>query len=392
MTATRKIRFFIFLKDVFFLSLTCIGGPQSHFLFFIRRLVNYRKYLTEAELLELQALCSILPGPTSTQTLTAIGYKLGGKNLAYLTLLVWISPACIIMAGVAISLNFIEQGVLERLTQFIRPMAVAFVIFAATSISVKSIDSKTSFTLMITAIVLGYYFRSPYLAPGVILFSGLIAATKYRRQNKIERSKFSFDFSDLISWGMLFLTLVFIGTVSQSLPIRLFENFYRNGSLAFGGGHILKPLLFNEFVEFKKYLSADQYLSGIAISEIVPGPTFSIASYVGALSMHSEGLSGQVLGAFVASLGIFLPGIFMIFFTIKIWENLKKYRGIRASLEGVNAATIGLTFAAGISLFMPMSHSYKDIFTVIITLLLLYIEKIPSYAIIIFGILAGYFL
>ncbi len=390
MTNLKKIRYVIFLKDVLILALTCIGGPQAHIAMFLKKLVYDRAYISEQELLELQGLCSVLPGPTSTQTITAIGYKLGGRNLSYITLLVWITPACVLMALLAFFLSVFNNFEVNKALQFIKPMGVAFILYSASSISLKHIQSKTSLFLMIGALVCGYMFKSPYMTPLVIFMGGILASTKYSRQNKIEKTAFNVDFTDLVVWGVVFVILIFIGSVTHSLPIRLFENFYRNGSFAFGGGHVLKPLLYNEFVEFKNYLSPDEFLSGVTLSEVVPGPTFSIAAYVGVLSMKADGVFGQFLGAFVASLGIFLPGIFMIFFAIKFWDNLKQYRGIRASLEGINAATIGLTFAAGISLFIPICTDNKSIFTVLITILLLYIQKIPSYAIILGGLGLGY--
>lgn len=389
---TKKIRYIIFLKDVLILSLTCFGGPQAHLAMFIKRLVSQHRYVTEEELMEMQALCQLLPGPTSTQTITAIGFKLGGAKLSYLTLLIWILPATVFMGITALGISFFEKGTLVRLTQFIKPMGVAFIFFAAYVIGRKVITSKTSVWLMLLAAVLGFMFRSPYLTPFLILFGGLVASSKYRKQARMERKPIKIQWSNFILWAAVFALVIFVGTFTKSLHVRLFENFYRNGSFAFGGGHILKPLLFNEFVEFKKYLSADEFLSGIALAEMIPGPTFSIASYVGSLSMRSWGMSGQILGSLVASVGIFLPGIFMIFFVIRFWEQLKQFRGIRASLEGINATSTGLTLAAGISLFQPMMSSPVNIITVLITLGLLYSEKIPSFLIIIGGICLGAFI
>ena len=88
----RKIRYIIFLKDVLIMALTCFGGPQVHLVMFLKHFVEKRRYISESELLELQALCQVLPGPTSTQTITALGFKIGGPSLAYLTLLVWSLP------------------------------------------------------------------------------------------------------------------------------------------------------------------------------------------------------------------------------------------------------------------------------------------------------------
>lgn len=389
---TQKIRYLIFLKDVLILSVTCFGGPQAHLAMFIQRLVVLRRYLTEAELMETLALCQFLPGPTSTQTITAIGFKIGGPKLSYLTLLVWILPATAIMGLVGLGILYIDAPTIIKLTKFIKPMGVAFIFFAAYSIGIKVINTKTAFALMIVSACAGFYFRSPYLTPVLIFIGGLITSLKFNKQEKKSKNPVKIQWSNFILWAGVFVGIAVVGKITQSLPVRLFENFYRNGSLAFGGGHILKPLLFNEFVEFKQYLSSDEFLSGIAISELVPGPTFSIASYVGSLSMREYGISGQILGSIISSIGIFLPGIFLIFFVIRFWSQLKQYRGIRASLEGVNAASTGLTLAAGLSLFQPLYNDTLNILTLVVTFLLLLSNKIPSYAIIVCGLILGYFL
>ena len=128
----KRVRYYIFLKDVFILSVSAFGGPQAHFAMFLDVLVQKRSYLSEEDLIELTALCQILPGPTSTQTITAIGYKLGGPNLAYLTLLIWMLPAVITMttAGIVFS-NLDEKDVSIEFTRYIQPMAVGFVSYAA---------------------------------------------------------------------------------------------------------------------------------------------------------------------------------------------------------------------------------------------------------------------
>ena len=386
---TKKIRYLIFLKDVFVLSITSFGGPQAHLALFLEKLVNKHRYVSEAELLEMQSLCQLLPGPTSTQVITAIGYKLGGATLAYFTLLIWILPATVFMAVTALGISFFEKGTLIRISQFLKPMGVAFIFFAAFQIGRKVITTKTAFWLMAFSTAAGIMFRSPYLAPAMILIGGLVSSSKYHKQKKMEKKPVKVKWGNLILWAAILVALVAVGAITKSLPVRLFENFYRNGSIAFGGGHILKPLLFNEFVEFKKYLSRDEFLSGIAIAEMIPGPTFSIASYVGSLSMRSWGISGQILGSVVASVGIFLPGILMIFFVVKFWNQLKQFRGVRASLEGINASSTGLTLAAGTSLFQPMIYDWVSIITVILTFAILYSGKIPGYLLILGGLILG---
>lgn len=371
------------------IALTGFGGANVHLTLFIKYFVLKHKYLTEAELMELQALCQILPGPTSTQTLTAIGFKLGGPILAYLTLLVWILPASTLMALAALGVAFVDKDLLLKVTFFIKPMGIAFIFYAAYVIGRKVIDSKMSWILMVVGAGLAFMYRSPYVTPLVILFGGLVSSLKFEEQEKRDKNPIKIAWGNFILWAGIFALAIAVGSITKNLPVRLFENFYRNGSFAFGGGHIVKPLLFNEFVEFKNYLTADEFLSGIAIGELIPGPTFSIASFVGSLSMREWGVSGQVLGAGIAALGIFLPGILMIFFVVRFWDQLKQYRAVRASLEGINAASTGLTIAAGISLFEPMATSTLSIWTIFVTFILLISTKIRPYFIIIGGLALG---
>lgn len=371
------------------IALTGFGGANVHLTLFIKYFVIKRKYLTEAELMELQALCQILPGPTSTQTLTAIGFKLGGPVLAYLTLFVWILPASTLMALAALGVAYVDKDLLLKVTFFIKPMGIAFIFYAAYVIGRKVIDSKMSWVLMVVGAGLAFMYRSPYITPFVILFGGLVTSLKFEQQEKRDKNPIKIEWGNFILWAGVFALAITVGSITKNLSVRLFENFYRNGSFAFGGGHIVKPLLFNEFVEFKNYLTADEFLSGIAIGELIPGPTFSIASFVGSLSMREWGVSGQILGAGIAALGIFLPGILMIFFVVRFWDQLKQYRAVRASLEGINAASTGLTIAAGISLFEPMATSTLSMWTIFVTFILLISTKIPSYFIIIGGLVLG---
>jgi len=390
MAKTRQIRYIIFLKDVLILALTCFGGPQVHLTMFLDRLVKKHNYISEAEILELQALCQVLPGPTSTQTITAIGFRLGGAGLAYLTLFVWILPGTLLMAMAALGVTYVEKDQLTNLTRFIKPMGVSFIIFAAFSIGVKVIKTKTSVFLMLLAAIAAFVFPLPYISPIWILLGGLATSFKFGEQEKMEKQPIKVEWSNFFLWLGVFMFSVILGKITNNLPIRLFENFYRNGSLAFGGGHILKPLLYNEFVEFKHYLTADEFLSGLAIVEVAPGPVFSITAFVGALSMREWGTSGEVLGSIVASVGIFLPGTFLIFFVIRFCNELKKYRGIRASLEGINAASTGLTAAAALSLYRPMASDLVADLTIILTLILLQTRLVPTYIIIFIGLFLGW--
>ena len=151
---TRRIRHYIFLRDVLLLTVTSFGGPQAHIALFIDLLAVRRRYLTEGELMELYALCQLLPGPTSTQTLTAIGFRIGGPRLAFLTLLVWILPATLFMTAAAVGVSYLEvRSSSMEFTRFIHPIAVGFVSYAAYRIATRVVHTPVGFVLMAVAAV-----------------------------------------------------------------------------------------------------------------------------------------------------------------------------------------------------------------------------------------------
>lgn len=373
------------------LSITTFGGPQAHIAHFMRVLVLKRKYLAEEDLMEINALCQVLPGPTSTQTLSAIGYRLGGPNLAYLTLLIWILPAVSLMTLSAFLITSLQGNVSFNFTRFVPAMAVGFVSYAAYTMAVKSVNTRTGVFLMIAAAVSSYFVRSPFFYPAAIFVAGLVTALKYKAQPKEEKVPMVVSWANFFLWGGVLIAAATLGHFTDYLPIRLFENFYRNGSLIFGGGQVLTPLLYTEFVELKQYLDAKQFLSGYAIAQSLPGPVFSFSSYIGALSMQKAGagVTEQFIGAFTSAAGIFLPGTFLIFFLIRFWESLKKYRAVRASLEGITAASAGLVAAAAVFLFQPLENTFLNYAFTIGTFGLLTFTRIPSGVVILIGLLLG---
>lgn len=386
----RRVRYFIFLKDVLILAVTAFGGPQGHLAMFLELMVTKRGYLSEEDLLELYALCQILPGPTSTQTITSIGYRIGGAKLAYLTLLVWMLPAVTIMTLAAIMvISFQELDISLNFLRFIQPMAVGIVAFSAYRISSKVVNTNVGFFLMILSAMGSFYMPTPYLLPAFLLFGALVTALNYRDHPREEKSKLKIKWNNFILWGAVLIAAAVVGAIMDYRLVKLFENFYRNGSLIFGGGQVLVPLLYTEFVEFKDYLSSEEFISGYGFVQAIPGPVFSFSGYVGALSMRDAGLAGQITGSLVASVGIFLPGTFLIFFVIRFWDEMKKYRVVRASLEGIHAVSAGLVIAATMLLFAPMEGTNLNYFLMIGTVIILYFTKIPAPVIILCGLILG---
>jgi chromate transporter len=399
----------VFLKDVLLLALTTFGGPQAHLAHFQKVLVSKRKYLTEAALMELNSLCQILPGPSSTQILVSVGFKIGGPNLAYLTLLVWTLPSVIFMTVMAIALFDIQQlNWSLEFTRFIQPMAVGFVSYAAYILTVKTVKTKTAVFLMIFAAIASYFIQTPVMYPIILLIAGLVTAFKFKAQPKEAKEKIKIQWSNFMLWAGVLIFAALLGWATRSLPevtrpIRLFENFYRNGSLVFGGGQVLTPMLYTEFVkkdsvekdvrpvEFRKkeYLTHHEFLTGYAMAQSLPGPVFGFCAFIGSLAMREYGTWGEIVGAFMSAAGIFLPGTFLIFFVIRFWESLKKYRVVRASLEGITAASAGLVITAAIILFQPLDYTFLNFAFTLGTFGLLAFTRIPSPFIILVGFLLG---
>lgn len=380
----------VFLKDVATLALTSFGGPQVHFTMFHDLFVKKHHYLSEEEYLEIHALCQVLPGPSSTQTITAIAFKFGGANLAYLTLLIWLSPALIIMTSAGLLSNYFMAKDLETdFLRFIQPMAVGLVIYAAYHMISMVVNTRTSGFLLVFSALVSFYIRTPYALPVLVILGGVISARKYKHLEKEQKEPLNIPWANFFLWGGVFLFAALLGEVSQLLPVKLFENFYRNGSLIFGGGQVLIPAMFTEFVVFKEYLSTDQFLSGYAIAQLTPGPVFSFASYISAISLKDYGLGAQLLGGLICGGAIFLPGTFLIFFLVRFWDRLKKYRVVKASLEGIQASSAGLVVSAAILLFEPIDTTLLNVGLVIATVSTVILTRISPSIIILVGLVAG---
>ncbi|WP_317131524.1 chromate transporter [Pedobacter aquae] len=287
--------------------LTSFGGPQAHIAILLKDFVFKRAYLTEEELLELYSLSQILPGPASTQTLIGIAYKVGGYFLAILTFFIWALPSAGIMCFLAISYKSLALSqVFVNINHYIQPIALGIVAFAAYSFGKKIIKSKVTLTLTIGAVICSLILKNAYAFPIMILIGGIItSATETKKEenelrvrlfSNINIKKVIYFIGVLLFFGLLGATIN--RTSPFSLPVRLFENFYRNGILIFGGGNVLVPLMYTEFVEMKHYLTSNEFLSGFAIQQGLPGPTFSFTSFLGAMTLANNGygISGQMMG------------------------------------------------------------------------------------------------
>lgn len=361
------LRHIPFLRNVLMHSITAFGGPQGHYGMMLKTFVHKRRDVTEAELLEFNAFCNLLPGASSTQTLTLIGYKRGGLPLAFLTLLIWIAPACIIMGSLSFLIDYLKDRNLPlEIFRFVQPMAVGFIMFSAWRLFHISIKNTiTKIILLLAAAATFFLFKTPWVFPAVIVTAGI--ATNFSNKRIADIG----SVSKKIKWGnMLIFVLVFLvaGYASETASknnwknrklFNLFENNYRFSSMVFGGGDVLMPMMYEQYVvrpnatnviESKRQvlkMEKEDFLTGYGMVRAIPGPVFSIGAYTGGMVTRNENSRlYQMLGCVFGAVAIFLPSALLVLFFFPVWHNLKKYAVIYRSLEGINAAVVGIMLGA----------------------------------------------
>ena len=406
-----------FLKSILLHSITAFGGQQGHVGMVLKTFVEKRKDLSQEELMELVSFSQILPGASSTQVLMLIGFKKGGLSLALLTLFVWIFPACFIMGLFSFYISNVGSDNLNTsFFKFIQPMAIGFLFYAALKAFRISINNLITFIILfVSFFILVLFFKTPWIFPVLIVLAGV--TTNF--SNKRFPSKENVTVKH-IRWSNLWL-FVFIFVVSGFLSetarkndwqnrkvYNLFENFYRFGSIVFGGADVLIPLMVDQYVarptspkfaESKQRIISiekNELLTGAGFVRAIPGPVFSIASYTGGIALKDQGKLQQLLGCIIGSVAIFLPSALLILFFFPVWEFVKKYIVVVRSLEGINAVVVALMFAATVYLlkdFPFVSFSFinmLNIGVIISTVLMLRFLKLPPPFIVIFCLILGF--
>jgi chromate transporter len=381
-----------FLWSVVLASLASYGGPEAHIGVFNQQFVVKDKYLTEQELIEYVALFSLVPGPTSTQTITAIGYQVGGPLLGLLTFLVWATPAIIIMTILSFFTVFIAtQSNYANILNYVAPMAVGFILLAAYRIGKKVLVDNTTVWIFFSTLAISLYLRAWYVFPLILIGAGIIT-------NRVAKDKGTFKFK-LEHPPYLYLALVILlpalvlvlGFLTGARIFDLINSFYRYGILVFGGGQVVVPLMFNELVAELGYLTQNQFLVGYGIVQGIPGPLFSFAAYAGALSNQSTQFN-QIISGIASGFSLFLPGILLVYFVMPIWRQIKEITVFKNALIGVSAAAGGLITSAGIILGLESGLNYINIAVTIVTIILLVTKKIPAPLIVLLVIGLGFIL
>jgi chromate transporter len=379
-----------FLQDVLVCSLGAFGGPEAHYGVFLDQMVTKKNYITQEDLVELIALTAILPGPSSTQTILAIGYRMGGAKLAVLTLLVWALPAIIAMSlfsflADVFDLLDLSQGGLR----FIAPMAVAFMSLAAYRIGQKSLTKPWKIGLFVFSVLMSYLVRSSWAFPLILLFGAALSLVV----NKMKHQWMPLNLSPKWFYLIVF-ALIALGTFVLTLWVNhpflfLFDAFYRYGYMVIGGGNVVIPYMVSDLVERYALLSYQEFLTGFGLVQGLPGPMFSFSAYVGGLASSNLGTAGQWMGALISGFAIFMPGVLLIFFVMPLWSELKKQSAIQVGLEGISVAAAGLMSSAALVLIQKMGLTFENGLVLLISLALLASKKVWTPLLVLAVLMAG---
>ena len=332
--------FSAFLK----LGLTSFGGPVTHLGYFRKEFVEKRHWLDEAAFADLLALCQFLPGPTSSQLGLSIGLRQGGIAGAAMAWLGFTLPSALLMAWCGVELGAHQELSGGGWVHGLKLLACAVVAEAVWSLGRKLAAERWRQTVMVAALALAL------LAPGApgqlgAMALGVIAGQflPARGEARVEEGR-GIGLPGWLSWPALILLafglfgLPLIAELSGERAIALFDRFFRAGSLVFGGGHVVLPLLRDALVP-PGWIADDRFLAGYALAQTVPGPLFTFAAYLG-------GAIDGYRGALLCVVAIFLPSFLMLMGVLPHWHRLQNVAAVRRALEGVNAAVVGLLLAA----------------------------------------------
>ncbi|GHO46144.1 chromate transporter [Ktedonospora formicarum] len=374
------------------LGLTSFGGPVAHLGYFREELVVRRKWLDEQNYADLLALCQFLPGPSSSQMGIALGITRAGRWGGLAAWLGFTLPSAIALTIFALLTNGIQGIAQAGWLHGLLVVAVAVVAQAVWGMAKTLCPDRLRVTLAIGAAIVILLWPVAIAQIAILVVGGLLG---WRFLRAVETSQpailpLAIPRRLAIACLIIFFTLLVGLPVFRLLfPVQalaLFDTFFRAGSLVFGGGHVVLPLLQREVVP-SGWVTNDQFLTGYAAAQAVPGPLFTFSAYLGAMS---KPFPNGWLGALIALVAIFLPSFLMVVGILPFWNRLRAIEAFQASLRGINAAVVGILLAA---LYQPIWTSAIrapiDVALGLAAFALLVIWKVPPWIVVVISALAG---
>ena len=381
--------FLVFLK----LGLTSFGGPVAHIGYFHNEFVVRRKWLHERAYADLVALCQFLPGPASSQVGIGVGLSQAGLPGAIAAWIAFTLPSAIALIlfgyGVVQFGDVVGSGALHGL----KVVAVAVVAQAVWTMARTLCPDAKRATLAVIATVAVLAVPSPFVQVGMIIVGALLGWALLRADAPTDHVELGVR----VNRGVAIAALVLFFTALIGLPLlaaafpsqtmALVDSFFRAGSLVFGGGHVVLPLLQSEVVP-PGWVSNDAFLAGYGAAQAVPGPLFTFAAFLGTvMGVEPNG----VKGAIICLLAIFASSFLLVIGVMPFWDSLRRVGAVQNALMGVNAVVVGLLLAAFYNpVWISGILSATDFALALAAFTLLVFWKTPAWLVVILTALAGW--
>lgn len=374
------------------LGLTSFGGPIAHLGYFRDEFVVRRMWLSERSYTDLVALCQLLPGPASSQVGIALGLSRSGYAGALAAWAGFTLPSAVALILFALGMARHGDAMPAGMLHGLKVVAVAVVAQAVWGMARSLCPDGPRISIMAAASCLALLVPSAWGQVGVIVIAAGIGAVlfKPRPGDAHEPLPISIGRRAGLWWLFIFFALLLglplLANALPSHPLSMVDAFYRAGSLVFGGGHVVLPLLQAEVVP-PGWVDNDTFLAGYAAAQAVPGPLFTFSAFLGA-SMNLA--PGGWLGGLICLAAIFAPSFLLVLGTLPFWESLRRNARTQAALMGVNAGVVGLLLAA---LYQPVwtsaIHTPADFGLALVALLALMFWKVPPWLVVIGSALLG---
>ncbi|MCP5161033.1 MAG: chromate efflux transporter [Hahellaceae bacterium] len=381
--------FLIFLR----LGLTSFGGPVAHIGYFREEFVSRRRWITEHSYADLVALCQFLPGPASSQVGLAIGLTQGGYRGALAAWAGFTLPSALALMLFAWGMTHIVEDSVSGALHGLKVVAVAVVTQAVWGMARTLCTDTLRVTIMAFAACFALLFPTTLGQISVILFAGVTGARLCKPAIAATHETLRLPVSKRAAcyWLLIFLVLLTsLPLLTQIYPqqaLAEIDAFFRTGSLVFGGGHVVLPLLQAEVVP-NGWIDNDRFLAGYGAAQAVPGPLFTFAAFLGTSMQASP--SGWA-GGLLCLIAIFAPSFLLVAAALPFWEALRRQIHMRAALAGINAAVVGLLLAA---LYQPVWTSAilspPDFALALLALVALMFWKVPPWLVVISSGLTGW--
>ncbi|MCM3629907.1 chromate transporter [Paenibacillus glycanilyticus] len=376
----------------FKLGCTSFGGPTAHLGYFHHEYVERRRWMDERSYADLVALAQFLPGPASSQVGIGIGLLRAGWLGGVAAWIGFTMPSVILLVLFALLMQGFDVGA-SGWIHGLKIVAVAIVAQAVLGMGQKLAPDRSRATLALLAAAITILWQTAASQILILLAAGGVGYFMYRQPPSDENSPLlTVSISKragVICLALFFVLLIGLPIIRQIIGgeglLAMFESFYRSGSLVFGGGHVVLPLLEREVVP-TGWMSKSEFLAGYGATQAVPGPLFTIAAYLGAM------ISG-VKGALVGTAAIFLPAFLLMAGALPFWNTLRQNKKVQGALVGLNAAVVGILLAALYNpLWLTAVQKPEDFVLAILLFGMLVYWKLPPWLVVLAGAAGGWML